>query len=64
LKVGDLVLTTLNSTEERHMGIIIKVDSSGPSALDSMFPYFIYFTSDLPNDWYGAHSLEVVSEGG
>jgi hypothetical protein len=62
VKVGDLVLTTLNSAKERHMGIIIKVDSSGPSALDAMFPYFIYFTSDLPNDWYAARSLEVISE--
>jgi hypothetical protein len=46
------------------MGMVIEVDPLDPLThpIDSMFPYHIVFFDTLPDDWYRAQDLEVISE--
>ena len=65
VKVGDLVLAELH-TNETVLGMVIEVNSNPRDPLihpiDLMFPYHITFFTTLPNDWYRAQDLEVISE--
>ena len=63
MQVGDLVLAHIH-TDEKILGVVTEV--SNPRDLihpiDSMFPYHIVFFDTLPDDWYRAQDLEVISE--
>jgi len=63
VQVGDLVLAHIH-TDEKIMGMVIEVDPLDPLThpIDSMFPYHIAFFDTLPDDWYRAQDLEVISE--
>jgi hypothetical protein len=62
VQVGDLVKAHIH-TDEKFLGVVIGVDPLDPliHPIDSMFPYHIAFFHTLPNDWYRAQDLEVIS---
>ena len=62
MQIGDLVLAHIH-TDEKIMGMVIEVNSHPLThPIDSMFPYHIVFFDTLPDDWYRAQDLEVISE--
>ena len=62
MRVGDLVLAHIH-TDEKIMGMVIEVNSHPLiDPISSMFPYHIAFFDTLPDDWYRAQDLEVISE--
>ncbi len=65
MQVGDLVLAHIH-TDEKILGMVTEVNSNPRDPLthpiDSMFPYHIVFFDTLPDDWYRAQDLEVISE--
>ena len=63
MQVGDLVLAHHRGRE--IMGMVTEVNSNPDPIIHpitSMFPYHIAFFDTLPDDWYRAQDLEVVSE--
>lgn len=61
MKVGDLVEATTH-VNEKHLGLILEINDSPSDTIDAMFPYFVFFANDFPNDWYGSKTLEAVNE--
>ena len=63
MQVGDLVLAHIH-TDDKILGVVTEVSNPDPiiHPISSMFPYHIAFFDTLPDDWYRAQDLEVISE--
>jgi hypothetical protein len=63
VRVGDLVLAHIH-TDDKILGVVTEVSNPDPiiHPISSMFPYHIAFFDTLPDDWYRAQDLEVISE--